>query len=237
MLSHHAYYIEGSLAQFEAYERALREEEGFGAHDPGFSARRFERFGIDEARALIQAASLRHTGSRSLFFIAAGVLTTEAQQALLKLLEEPHEGTRFVLLVPHGGLLPTVRSRMLQLSREEFPPKRSSDPPSRPLASRARPFSSEILPDSSGVAKEFLSWPYKKRSDWVASFLKEEEDARERARQFFVELELELYPKIANRDAREGLEDIEHFRQYLSDRSPSLKMILEHLAATLPTLR
>jgi hypothetical protein len=90
----------------------------------------------------------------------------------------------------------------------------------------------------SSVGSDFLSWPYKKRSEWIAVFLKDDESARERTRTLFTELEAELYKRIdMGRDIREGLEDIEHFRQYLGDRSPSLKMILEHLAATLPTLK
>lgn len=217
MLTHHAYYIEDSLERFAAYEKALRASEGFAAHDPGFLARRWEKFGIDESRELIELAALRHTGGRSLFFITAGSMTSEAQQALLKLFEEPQEGTIFVLLVPHGMLLSTLRSRMLTL------PKGEEELFSSPRSSSTR---------------EFLSWPYKKRSDWVTAFLKDEEGARERVRAFLTELEAELYAKIGEGAMiRQGLQDIEHFRGYLSDRSPSLKMILEHLAATLPILK
>lgn len=210
MLSHHAYYIEDSLAQFDAYKRAIAASEGYDASDAGFVARYFEKFGIEESRALIDLSSLKNTNGKALFFIGIGSITSEAQQALLKLFEEPQEGSVFVLLVPHGTLLPTLKSRFLEYGQKLTAGK------------------------SSGEAKEFLSWSYKKRSDWIAALLKDEDDAKEHVRTFFGELEAELYPKIADKEIRAALGELAHFRQYLSDRAPSLKMILEHFAATLP---
>ena len=220
MLTHHAYYIEDSLAQFDAYMQAIHASEGYEASDPNFVTRQYEKFGIDEARALIEHGALRNTGSRALFLVATSSITSEAQQALLKLLEEPQQGTIFVLLVPHGILLPTLKSRCMQL----------------PL---------EVAPSASteNIAREFLSWPYKKRSDWITATLKNppaggEDDSREYVRAFLNDLEAELYKKIGDgKEIRESLQEIAHFRQYLGDRSPSLKMILEHFAATLPLLR
>ncbi len=216
MLTHHAYYIEGSLTQFDAYVDAIRTSEGYEASDPNFVARKYEKFGIDEARALIEHGALKSTGSRALFVVATSSITSEAQQALLKLLEEPQQGTIFVLLVPHGILLPTLRSRCMQL-----------------------PLTVEMSASTANTAREFLSWPYKKRSDWIAVTLKkEEDDSREYVRAFLNDLEAELYKRIEDgKDIRDGLQEIAHFRQYLGDRSPSLKMILEHFAATLPPLR
>ena len=149
-------------------------------------------------------------------------MTSEAQQALLKLFEEPQEGTVFVLLVPHGALLSTLKSRMLEY---EF---------------KGVAFESPELRRHLDAAQEFLSWSYKQRSDWITEFLSPsaggEEWIRERARDFVNGLEAELYKQLTSKEIREGLEDIAHFRTYLSDRSPSLKMILEHFAVTLPNV-
>jgi hypothetical protein len=50
-------------------------------------------------------------------------------------------------------------------------------------------------------------------------------------------LESRLAPKLAeSADVRKSLEDIAQFRNYVQDRAPSLKMILEHFAATLPKI-
>jgi hypothetical protein len=115
MLTHHAYFLEGELREFDALAHMLRENERFEPHDPGFVARQYDKFGIDEARDLIANASLKNTGGRTLFVLGVGSMTSEAQQSLLKLFEEPQQGTQFVLLLPHGTLLPTLRSRMLDL--------------------------------------------------------------------------------------------------------------------------
>ena len=96
-MQHHAYYAEGSLSEFDAHKAALKP----------FWASSFERFGIDESRELIALSSLKNF-NEAVFLIGAASITSEAQQALLKLFEEPQKGTTFVLLVPHGALLPSA---------------------------------------------------------------------------------------------------------------------------------
>ena len=209
-LTHHAYYIEGPLSAFGAYKDKV----------VPFYARQYERFGIDEARELQGIASLKNYES-GIFLLGIVSLTSEAQQAMLKLFEEPQEGTQFVLLVPHGMLLPTLRSRML-----EYPEKLNG-------------------PGDVRDAKKFLGLAGKERSAFIAKLLKDDlpagkadEGARERVRDFVNALEAELYvrPRRSNMlQARQALEDIAMVRQYLGDRSPSLKMLLDHLALALPT--
>ena len=205
-MQHHAYYIEGRMSQFPAYKERLNP----------FWAKEFERFGIDEARALIQLCSLKNFGETT-FFIATASITHEAQQALLKLFEEPQQGTTFVFLAPHGALIATLRSRML-------------------------PYPGQLKEEGSGAdVLTFLKSPYPARSAEVAELLKDEEGARERVREFLNELERVLYEKMQKskprEELRQGLEDIARCRSYASDRSPSLKMLLEHLAMTLPVLK
>jgi hypothetical protein len=215
MLTHHAYYVEGPLELFSAYQQAIRAANHIEPHDPGFTARFYEKFGIEEARSLLELASLRVGEGRSVFYIGVSSMTSEAQQALLKLLEEPQLGVHFIFLLPHGTLLPTLRSRFLP-----YP---------------------EQLPQQyvSKSAKEFLALPYAKRSAWITSFIEshEDEDPREHVRALFAGLEQVLQKDAAkNITVRQSLEDIAHFRQYLFDRASSLKMLLEHLAARLPTI-
>lgn len=205
-MNHHAYYIEGPLSQFEEYKAELRP----------FWAREFERFGIEESRDLILLAGLKNLADTT-FLIGAAVITSEAQQALLKLFEEPQRGTTFVVLIPHGSLIPTLRSRMLP-----YPKK------------------IEAAKKSSTAIKKFLSEPPKSRSATIATLLKDDEGARERAREFLDGLERELYVQLEKSEGqkkiRESLEDIAKVRSYTGDRSPSLKMLLEHLAVSLPKI-
>lgn len=73
-----------------------------------------DRCSIDTVRYLIEVAHRTplEAPTRELVLVAARV-TTEAQHALLKVLEEPPERTRFSLVVPsESHLLPTVRSRL-----------------------------------------------------------------------------------------------------------------------------
>lgn len=74
----------------------------------------FERVGVDEARLVTQQAVLTPVvGTRQCVVLTLVTITHEAQNALLKLLEEPPTTTRFVLVVPTQlVLLPTLLSRL-----------------------------------------------------------------------------------------------------------------------------
>jgi len=213
-MTHHAYVYEGSLSLLSELVADARERFNFNDEQhPDVHVREFSKFGIDESRWLSSAAAFKPSTGRALFVVGIGSITTEAQQALLKLLEEPQSGVVFVLLLPHGVLLPTVRSRTAH-----YPSDFSGKAPA--LAG----------------AKKFLHASGKERSDTVVALLKDEEGARERARDFVDALEAELYKQVGDPQARVGLVDIAMVRDYLRDRSPSLKMLLEHLAIALPTL-
>lgn len=73
---------------------------------------------IEQVREILREAHLRPFSGRGRTFILRGAdrLTEEAANALLKVLEEPPDGTRFILLTAMpGALLPTIRSRCQEL--------------------------------------------------------------------------------------------------------------------------
>lgn len=218
MQAHHAYLYEGEAGVFPALVSDARARFGFEAEvNPDVHIQQWEKFGIDESRALVMQGSLRSMRGRALFVLSIMSVTSEAQQALLKLFEEPSEGVVFVVHMPHGVVLPTLRSRFL-----DYPEKISR-------------FNLDV-----GEAAEFLRWPYAKRSTWITAFLKgDDESGRDKVRVFVNGLEAELYTRLQKNPKEIGpaLADVAHFRQYLADRAPSIKMILEHFAATLPVLR
>ncbi len=75
---------------------------------------RFSQLGIDEVRTLIIEAHRQPVGSAAcrLLLVQVGKITVEAQQALLKLLEEPPATTRFLFVLPsQQQLLATLQSR------------------------------------------------------------------------------------------------------------------------------
>jgi len=225
---HHAYVYEGSQELLEALARHARKLFGFGAeHNPDVRVQSFEKFGIDDAAALKAATSFKTVSGRALYCLGMSTIATEAQQALLKLFEEPQLGVIFVLLVPHGSLLPTLRSRFL-----EYPGNLQGS--TLDQGSSRSNLNTEV--------KKFLAASYKERSEQVTTLLNPpaggEEGVRERVRDFVNALETALYatvrPARSNKELLQGLGDIARVRDYLRDRSPSLKMLLEHLATALP---
>ena len=228
---HHAYFYEGPLALVGELVVNARTLFNFkGEHNPDVQVRECEKFGIEDSQALKDLASFKSTSGRALFVLAIGSITSEAQQALLKLFEEPSQGSTFILLVPHGTLLPTLRSRLMEYPENLQPALK------KVLGSPLQLQPGYFLEQ----AATFLKSNYKTRSTAITALLKDEEGAKERVRALLQGLEGEVYAALqkskGKKEYREALEDIAKVRSYVGDRSPSLKMLLEHLAATLPQL-
>src|SRR3989339_2281293 len=85
--------------------------------NPDFLLMEGEPFGIGEARDLERwAIGKPLTGESKVCLIITKTLTSEAQNALLKVLEEPTAGTYFFINLENlGGLLPTIISRVMIL--------------------------------------------------------------------------------------------------------------------------
>ncbi len=80
----------------------------------------FDSFGIDEARALtIDAHNLPSQATVQTFVIRTHFVTLEAQNALLKVIEEPPQSTRFVFVIPKDFLvLSTIESRCVSINED-----------------------------------------------------------------------------------------------------------------------
>ena len=120
------------------------------------------RVRIGQVRALQNALRLgSHEGGRRVAVIAgAEWLNTEAQNALLRLLEEPPDATTLVLATASpAGLLATIRSRCqrVRLPVQRTPPLRGDDAPDevRLLAERLDHVSASGLPDLLDWAEEY----------------------------------------------------------------------------------
>jgi DNA polymerase III delta prime subunit len=167
---------------------------------------------VEEARELSTMGSLR-VEAPTIMVVAAAAITTEAQNALLKLFEEPQAGLTFVLLTP-AFIIPTLRSRLL-----EYQKLQTTDPKSQT------------------EAKKFLAAAAPARTAEITKMLKDEDGVKERVRELLFGLEQILAKNIVKKEAREALSDIAKIRSYINDRSPALKMLLEHLALSLPVLK
>lgn len=109
---HHASLIVGS---FEEVISSLPQE--IHTEGPDVQHLRTDRLTIDEARTLMHDASLLPLALPfRTFVIAFRTATIEAQNALLKTLEEPVATSRFFIIVPRPDvLMSTVRSRLMVL--------------------------------------------------------------------------------------------------------------------------
>ncbi len=79
-----------------------------------------ERMSIDDTRALVHETQLRPVvRPYRVFIIITNDILPPAQNALLKLFEEPNDTTVFYLIIPRVDiLLPTLRSRVQVLGEE-----------------------------------------------------------------------------------------------------------------------
>lgn len=205
---HHAYIYEGECTLLPLLKERVKKDHP----QAEVYTREYEKFGVEEARDLNSIASLK-IAAQTIWVLAASAITSEAQNALLKLFEEPQPGLVFVVLAPQGSLIATLRSRLLS-----YPGKVGEE-------------------KANTYAKKFLAMPAKLRSAEVTKILKDDEGVRERVREFLDGLESALYQKsLKKSEIRAGLEDIAKVRSYSGDRSPSFKMLLEHLALSLPVL-
>ncbi len=220
-----------------AYFVAARAEEGiasalsFGERELGLSSKgnpdvvtlQYSLFPVEEARRigeLVSRTPLR--GTEKLIVIAAERLFHEAQNALLKVFEEPTPGTTLILVVPSEGIiLPTLRSRLTQLPGTD-------------------------AGESSPLAKEFLEKPAA-RADVVAAILKrassdkqeEKQAARRDARELVEGIMRAAYRAHRAKPSAELaglLSDLNRLMPIMFERAATLKPILEHALMTVPRL-
>lgn len=208
---HHAYLLATNGAASEAVRAFVAER--FDVSTTGnadFFHIRADTLGVDEARRvseLAQRAAL--AGEGTFFLIEATFLTREAQNALLKTLEEPTAGATFVVAVPsHEHLLATIRSRLAVLP---FTPPRGP----------------------AGGGREFFEAGMTERVKKIAELADEKDRAG--ALRILTELEQILYGEFrsGNTAALAALRVITRVRTYVGDTGSSVKMLLESVAVAL----
>lgn len=207
---------------------AARELGLSGDANPDIIVRQFALFSVEDARALRDIASLSPVGGGGkAVVVAAERIFHEAQNAMLKLFEEPPEDTTIILIVPTMGvLLPTLRSRLVALPMD---------------GARSAPSeSARSLLDAAPAAREKI----------VAKLLdraKSDDDdqkqaARAEALRLLEAIETKAHGawasgKLAPKDASAYallLRDLDRFIPILHQRSAPLKQIFEHVLLVLP---
>jgi len=209
---HHAFLLEEHEQILEELFAFLEEIGVATRGNPDFWHRDFEIFGIDEGRELraLQTQSA-FKGDKRLFIIRTKTITPEAQNALLKTLEEPTAGTHFFLIVPNRDLLlPTLLSRVTVVGQKGALNKDT---------------------DKHTLVHDFLNATPTARLKLLEEIIEEKD--RPGATVFLDGLET-AYADKTKKDTAEFLETLLEFKKYLSLRGSSVKMILEHISLTAP---
>lgn len=208
---HHAYCIEGEPLEFLPRLNSFLEGIGVRSRaNPDFSILETETFSIDDARRVRELTLQKAVAEIRVIVIAARSLTREAQNALLKTLEEPAERTHFFLIIPSAEIiLPTLRSRLELITRivEAVYNQRAS---------------------------HFLAAGATKRLSMVRDIL---DSGAGEARSFLDHLEQLLAKHLRSGKVSpnvNALEEVMIVKKYLRDPAVNLRMILEHLSLVLP---
>ncbi len=228
----HAYVIEaGAEEGIEIAQKYASEELGIrNKGNADWIELRYGLLSVEDSRRVQELAVQAPIKSdKKALAIAANRAYHEAQNALLKLFEEPPEGTYLFLIVPTAGmLLPTLRSRVQIL---ENPKKKNT-----------------IIYDSDGIAAEFIKGSKEKRTALIKKLTsgrdeEERRENREAALAIVNGIEAVAYRDVVRPTADVGrstsyiwalLKELQVLRGYLHDRSAPVKMILEHLSLVLP---
>lgn len=209
-----SYLIAGGAEQIPALKEFLARAGFESAANPDLYIREYPSFKVEHARELRERAQTRAVhGERRIFIIVTPTMTNEAQNALLKTLEEPPADAVFFFVVASPEtLLPTVRSRVRTLSLGTVK-------------------ASEAISTAS-----FLKATPEKRLEMLKPLYDHGDDERDLrgATAFLVALERELAEQPQK--AREGLVALYRAREYLFDKGSLLKSLLEQVALLTPRM-
>lgn len=163
-----------------------------------------ESLSIHDARMLsLEASTKPLQGDHKVFVIAVRTMAVDAQNALLKLFEEPPSFARFYLILPASmPILPTLRSRL-----------------------SFQMYTSKELEENEAF-EQFASAAHAERIALIAEKTKAKDTA-------WMEAVVRGCEASAHADAK-MLEATLFVRTYMPYKGSSMKMLLEHLALSLP---
>lgn len=220
---HHAYLIVGdSVSSLDKLFSFLPNIGVVVSGNPDVTHTQYDTLTIDIAREITEAVQKKDFGSnKKIFIIETNIITEEAQNALLKVFEEPTEGTHIFILMPQDIILPTLRSRMQILKQESLKNKKFESILEKSIEERL----ALVKEITDGISESKSSNGSIVRSDEVGF---REEKTKQDAITFLNQIELMLYIKgIKKESERLGLCQLTRLALY--NRGAPIKMILENL--------
>lgn len=221
----HAYYVESEQEQGIEQVRSFAEKELLmeGKANPDIIVLRYTVCSVDNARKVLTYAYQSGVSGQKLIVLATERLFHEAQNALLKVFEEPPVGTTLVLVIPSLGiLLPTLRSRLI-----EIPGNASSD---TRISDMAESFMQASQSEREKIVKKLLD---RSKSDKES----EKQLARVEVQHLIAGITRMVHQswrKKATKEQELLLRELEVFTPLLYQPSAPVKLILEHLLLTVP---
>ncbi len=226
-LEYNAYALIGDTSVANVLVSVLKSD--FGIDKEGnqdFFYGKYENLNIDDARNIKKAHESKPVTiqGKKIFIIVANNINTEAQNALLKLLEEPATYAYFFIIILQSGLLlPTVRSRLhfvegINNSNNTYKVE-------------------DLIKD----VASFMRMNKVKRLEMVKKIIDDiskEKKTKQYAIDFVNEIQNQIrdgrgqYDGTADSRAKLSapLEATQTVLKYLNDRAPSVKMLLEYVA-------
>lgn len=216
---HHAYCIVGNSEKIILdLQNTLEKQFDFPiGGNPDFWYGEYDVLDIEDGRKLKDLHQNKPTVyDKKVFVVNTNFITEKAQNAMLKLFEEPSGQTHFFLIMPSAqNIIPTLKSRMIILEHDD-------------------------KNDSLTIGKRFLKASLGERMEMIKDLIgsiSDEEKSKMEVVSLINSIETELNNKIdflkVDKKQLKSFEEIEKIRQYANDASPSLKMLLEYLAITI----
>jgi len=220
---YHSYVIENNPEEIIYLLRIYLEEQGHvNKKSPDVFLNLYDSFSIQDSQIIKEWYFNKPTdGKKKICIIGAKFINREAEQTLLKIIEEPTPHTHFFIIVPDSSLLlGTILSRVHLI--KNIKKNNNLD---------------------NIEAQEFFKLSPNKRIEHIAGIIKEFKDnensggLRFRAISLINGLERIIYEKwkkdLNNENDKFVLDELKNCRGYLSTPGASVKMILEHIALVL----
>jgi len=215
-LAHHAYAF---VAQGKGLTKKLLSflKEKLGVEhrgNPDVFVQSYETLTIDDARGLKDSHATRPfaENGKKIFILEADSITHEAQNALLKIFEEPNDYAHFFLIIhSEESLLPTLRSRLFMV--------RGSG-----VQDEDEKVDKNLANFLSGTKAERIT-----QVDKLAADISDGKKAKSAALEFCAALSRHLRNDGVEKNAK-ALAAVAQTESYLRDRAPSVKQLLEYVA-------
>ncbi len=208
---HHAYVcISTTQNAFGDFETFLTEHLSVSTvGNPDYRVFEENTMSVDTARELgVLQAKKNFSGAKQIFVIKVGSIGEEAQNALLKIFEEPTPDTHFFVFLPQDTLLPTLRSRVRILYEDRTEKQIPS-------------FLKLSLPGRLAYIKK------------ITDDIGDEKQTKQSAIDLINHIEGELYALGDMRTHAAELAVCEKARTALFSRGSMTKMLLEHVALSI----